>query len=72
MNVDVAVTRARVTEQTENLENRLTTLSRRPGDLVEELTETHAAAKAALIELDDLCAAQTAANRAVDAAGQGS
>ncbi|WP_299952611.1 hypothetical protein [uncultured Modestobacter sp.] len=67
MNVDVAVSRARVTEQTENLENRLVTLRRRLGDLIEELTETHAAAKAALIKLDDLCAAQTAANHAVDA-----
>ena len=70
MNVDVAVTQARLSEQTEILENRLTTLSRQLGQLVEELTETHAQAKAALVELDDLRTAQTAARHAADAAGQ--
>lgn len=72
MNVDVAVTQARVNEQTEILENRLTTLHRRLGQLVEELTETHAAARAALVELDDLRTAQTAARHAAETASESS
>ena len=70
MNVDVAVTQARVTEQTEILESRLTMLSRRLGQLVEELTETQASAKAALVELDDLRAAQASARHVAEAASE--
>ena len=70
MNIDAAATRARVAQDTQALDNRLTKLHQLTGALLDQLSEINAQTRASH-QLDDLKTAQTASNNATDATTAG-